>query len=121
VEFESNSTTHTGGWRRADGSTCVWSSYEDGDKLPYVQVPSPDGETWLVSQVPEEFRKANGSLDDSATVHLFFKNGGGQVEAFSGDSGRRSNDVFGRHVTVIPKTGPIPAAGLPDCETLKAK
>ena len=120
VEFESNSATHAGGWRRADGSTCVWSSYEDGDKLPYIQVPGKEGETWLVSQAPEEFRKPNGTLDDSATVHLFFKNGGGEVEAFSGDAGRRSNDVFGRHVNVVPKTGPIPAAGLPDCETLRA-
>ena len=121
VEFESNATTHTGGWRRADGSTCVWSSYEDGDKLPYIQVPSPEGETWLVSQAPEEFRKPDKTLDDSATVHLFFKNGGGEVEAFAGDSGRRSNDVFGRHVSVVAKTAPIPAAGLPDCETPLAK
>ena len=120
VEFESNSATHAGGWRRADGSTCVWNSYEDDNKLPYLQVPGIEGETWLVSQVPEEFHNSDGTLDDSATVHLFFKNGGGEVEAFSGESGTRSNDVFGRHVSVTPKTGPIPKGGLPDCETLRA-
>lgn len=121
VQFESADTNHHGGWRRADGSTCVWNSYEDGFNKPYVQVPSPDGETWLVSEVPEEFRKDDGTLDDSANVHLFFKNNGGEVEAFAGDSGRRSNDIFGRHVTVTPKLGPIPAAGLPACETEKPK
>ncbi|MEO5799413.1 MAG: CHAT domain-containing protein [Gemmatimonadales bacterium] len=117
VQFESADTNHHGGWRRADGSTCVWNSYEDGFNLPYVQVPSPEGETWLVSEAPEEFRKDNGTLDDSAEVHLFFKNKGGEVEAFAGDSGRRTNDIFGRHVTITPKFGPIPAAGLPACET----
>ncbi|MES2304991.1 MAG: CHAT domain-containing protein [Gemmatimonadota bacterium] len=117
VQFESADTNHHGGWRRADGSTCVWNSYEDGFNLPYVQVPSPEGETWLVSEAPEEFRKDNGTLDDSAEVHLFFKNSGGEVEAFAGDSGRRTNDIFGRHVNVTPKFGPIPAAGLPACET----
>ena len=119
VQFESADTNHHGGWRRADGSTCVWNSYEDGFNLPYVQVPSPEGETWLVSEAPQEFHKNDGTLDDSAEVHLFFKNKGGEVEAFAGDSGRRSNDIFGRHVTVTPKSGPIPAAGLPGCATEK--
>lgn len=117
VQFESTDNNHHGGWRRAEGSTCVWNSYEDGFNLPYVQVPSTEGETWLVSEAPEEFRKNDGTLDDSAEVHLFFKNNGGEVEAFAGDSGRPSNDIFGRHVKVTPKYGPIPAAGLPDCET----
>lgn len=117
VGFESADTNHSGGWRRAEGSTCVWNGYEDGTNLPYVQVPSPDGETWLVSEAPEEFVKSDGTLDDSATVHLFFKDNGGEVEASAGDSGRRSNDVFGRHVTVVAKMGPIPANGMPKCAT----
>lgn len=118
VQFESTDANHNGGWRRADGSTCVWNSYEDGFSKPYVQVPSPEGETWLVSEAPEEFHQDDGTLGDSAVVHLFFKNDGGEVEAFAGDEGRRSNDIFGRHVNVMPKLGPVPAAGLPDCETL---
>ncbi len=118
VQFESTDANHNGGWRRAEGSTCVWSSYEDGYNKPYLQVPSPEGETWLVSAAPEEFLDNDGALADSAVVHLFFKNDGGEVEAFAGDEGRPSNDIFGRHVNVTPKMGPVPAAGLPDCETL---
>ena len=118
VAFESDSAdSHTGGWRRAEGSTCFWTSYEDGISKPYVQLPSTDGETWLVSEVPEEFRNQDGSLTDSMTVHLFFKNNGGEVEAFAGVGGTRSNDVFGRHVRVVPKFAAIPPAGRPSCET----
>jgi len=118
VAFESDSAeSHTGGWRRAEGSTCVWNSYEEGISKPYLQIPSIDGETWLVSEVPEEFRNDDGSLTDSMTVHLFFKNSGGEVEAYAGDGGRRSNDVFGRHVRVVPKFAAIPPAGRPSCET----
>lgn len=113
VAFESDSAeSHTGGWRRAEGSTCVWNSYEEGISKPYFQIPSIEGETWLVSGEPEEF--GNG---DSLTVHLFFRNAGGEVEAYAGESGTRSNDVFGRHVRVVPKLAAIPPAGLPGCET----
>ena len=118
VAFESDSAeSHTGGWRRAEGSTCVWNSYEEGISKPYVQIPSIDGETWLVSEVPEEFRNGDGSLADSLTIHLFFRNAGGEVEAYAGDDGRRSNDVFGRHIRVVPKLAAIPPAGRPSCET----
>jgi len=112
VGFESDAPTHTGGWRRAEGSTCVWIEYEDGNNDDrYIQVPSAADEIALVSEQPFPFEGG-----DSLTIRLFFPRDGGQVEAFAGDSGTRSNDVFGRKVSVVPQLGPIPAAGLPDCE-----
>ena len=113
VRFESADTTHHGGYRRAEGSSCVWTEYEDGiDAERYRQVPGAAGEIALVSETPVVFTDG-----DSAITHLFVPRAGGQVEAFAGDSGTRNNDVFGRHVSVVARMGSIPAAGLPACET----
>ncbi len=117
VQFESADTTHHGGYRRAEGSSCVWTEYEDGiDAERYRQVPAAAGEIALVSETPVVFTDG-----DSAITHLFIPRNGGQVEAFAGDSGTRNNDIFGRHVSVVPRLGKIPAAGLPACETEAVK
>ncbi|MES2125419.1 MAG: CHAT domain-containing protein [Gemmatimonadota bacterium] len=115
VAFESADQSHAGGWRRAEGSTCVWNEYEDGNITDrFVQEPSEPAVIALVSEDLVGFTDG-----DSLHTHLFFPRAGGQVEAFAGDSGTPNNDVFGRHITVVPKLGPVPAAGLPACETEK--